>query len=361
MDYASSGVDIDLEGAAVASLIGSLQRSTRKAGTPGAPVDLPGGFGGLIEFGSHLLAMATDGVGSKLQIATAVKDWSSVGIDCMAMNVNDLLCVGAEPIAFVDYIAVPKPDPEVHAAVGASLAKACELANVTLAGGETASLPGIVTELDLSGTALGFLDRDSAITGEHLEAGDLLIGLPSSGIHSNGFSLVRNIVNRMGLSYTDSCPFDAEFTGRELPANPSIADVLLIPTKIYCAPVIGLLKHLKASQNSVHAVHGIAHITGGGLSNLLRLHDALGWHIDSPLAIPPEFSWLQSQGSVTDLEMHRTFNMGLGMILAVDKNHAESILSFIQQFEPTAAIVGHVHGNGHKVTHSNPDIFFNHY
>ena len=133
MDYASSGVDIDLEGAAVASLIGSLQRSTRKAGTPGAPVDLPGGFGGLIEFGNHLLAIATDGVGSKLQIATAVKNWDSVGIDCMAMNVNDLLCVGAEPIAFVDYIAVPKPDPEVHAAVGASLAKACELANVTLA------------------------------------------------------------------------------------------------------------------------------------------------------------------------------------------------------------------------------------
>jgi len=172
MDYASSGVDIDLEGAAVASLIGSLQRSTRKAGTPGAPVDLPGGFGGLIEFGNHLLAMATDGVGSKLQIATAVKNWDSVGIDCMAMNVNDLLCVGAEPIAFVDYIAVPKPDPEVHAAVGSSLAKACELANVTLAGGETASLPGIVTELDLSGTALGFLDKDSAITGEHLKDGN---------------------------------------------------------------------------------------------------------------------------------------------------------------------------------------------
>ena len=178
MDYASSGVDIDLEGAAVASLIGSLQRSTRKAGTPGAPVDLPGGFGGLIEFGNHLLAMATDGVGSKLQIATAVKNWDSVGIDCMAMNVNDLLCVGAEPIAFVDYIAVPKPDPEVHAAVGASLAKACELANVTLAGGETASLPGIVTELDLSGTALGFLDKGSAITGEHLKDGDVLIDCP---------------------------------------------------------------------------------------------------------------------------------------------------------------------------------------
>ena len=239
MDYASSGVDIDLEGAAVASLIGSLQRSTRKAGTPGAPVDLPGGFGGLIEFGDHLLAMATDGVGSKLQIATAVKNWDSVGIDCMAMNVNDLLCVGAEPIAFVDYIAVPKPDPEVHAAVGASLAKACELANVTLAGGETASLPGIVTELDLSGTALGFLDKDSAITGEQLKSGDVLIGLPSSGIHSNGFSLVRNIVTSMGLSYTDPCPFETAFTSRMLPPKPTLADVLLIPPRIYCTTVVG--------------------------------------------------------------------------------------------------------------------------
>ncbi|DAC40661.1 MAG TPA: phosphoribosylformylglycinamidine cyclo-ligase, partial [Candidatus Poseidoniales archaeon] len=229
-----------------------------------------------------------------------------------------------EPIAFVDYIAVPKPDPEVHAAVGASLAKACELANVTLAGGETASLPGIVTELDLSGTALGFLDKDSAITGERLESGDVLIGLPSSGIHSNGFSLVRNIVTSMGLSYADSCPFETTFTSRMLPPKPTLADVLLIPTRIYCNSVVGLLNHLKESQGSVHAVHGIAHITGGGLSNLLRLHDKLGWHIDSPMSIPPEFTWLQSQGNVTDLEMHRTFNMGLGMVLAVEKEQADS-------------------------------------
>ena len=157
MDYASAGVDIDLEGSAVASLIASLGRSVRPAGTPGAPVDLPGGFGGLIEFGDSRLALATDGVGSKLQIASLLNQWGGVGIDCMAMNVNDLLCVGAEPIAFVDYVAVPKPDPETHAALGASLAEACRLARVTLAGGETASLPGIVTELDLSGTALGYV------------------------------------------------------------------------------------------------------------------------------------------------------------------------------------------------------------
>ena len=123
MDYASAGVDIDLEGSAVASLIGALSKSVRAPGTPGAPVDLPGGFGGLIEFGENLLAMATDGVGSKLQIATMLEQWGGVGIDCMAMNVNDLLCVGAEPIAFVDYVAVPKPDPAIHAALGASLPK----------------------------------------------------------------------------------------------------------------------------------------------------------------------------------------------------------------------------------------------
>ena len=175
MDYASAGVDIDLEGSAVASLIGALSKSVRKPGTPGAPVDLPGGFGGLIEFGDNLLALATDGVGSKLQIASALNQWSGVGIDCMAMNVNDLLCVGAEPIAFVDYVAVPKPDPETHAALGASLAEACRLARVTLAGGETASLPGIITELDLSGTALGWLPKGEAITGEHLQEGDVLI------------------------------------------------------------------------------------------------------------------------------------------------------------------------------------------
>ena len=163
LDYASSGVDIDLEAASVASLIGALSKSVRKSGTPGAPVDLPGGFGGLVEFGDNLLALATDGVGSKLQIANELGQLAGVGIDCMAMNVNDLLCVGAEPIAFVDYVAIPKPDPAVHAALGASLSSAAARARVTLAGGETASLPGIVKELDLSGTALGWLPKDEAI------------------------------------------------------------------------------------------------------------------------------------------------------------------------------------------------------
>ena len=245
MDYASAGVDIDLEGSAVASLIGALSKSVRAPGTPGAPVDLPGGFGGLIEFGDNLLALATDGVGSKLQIATALEQWGGVGIDCMAMNVNDLLCVGAEPIAFVDYVAVPKPDPAIHAALGASLAEACRLARVTLAGGETASLPGIVTELDLSGTALGWLPKGQAITGEHLKEGDVLIGLPASGIHSNGYSLVRKIIEHAGLTYTDTAPFEAEHPARTLmrwtEGAPTLGEILLNPTRIYCDPVVDLL------------------------------------------------------------------------------------------------------------------------
>ncbi len=207
MDYSSSGVDIDLESEAVGSLVGELGRSVRPDGSLGAPVDLPGGFGGLVEFGDKYLAMATDGVGSKLTVANQVGHWAGVGIDCMAMNVNDLLCVGAEPIAFVDYIAVPKPDPRVHAAIGRSLNEACRRARVTMAGGETASLPGIVRELDLSGTALGWLRRGSEITGSNLQEGDVLIGLPSSGVHSNGFSLVRSVVDRCGASWDDAVPF----------------------------------------------------------------------------------------------------------------------------------------------------------
>ena len=220
LDYAGSGVDIDLEGNAVGALVGALSRSVRKPGTPGAPVDLPGGFGGLVEFGDNYLALATDGVGSKLSIATKLNQWAGVGIDCMAMNVNDLLCVGAEPIAFVDYIAVPKPDPEVHAALGASLAEACRRARVTLAGGETASLPGIVTELDLSGTALGWLAKGSEITGANLKNGDVLIGMPASGVHSNGYSLVRNVVSHCGASWEDSSPFQVDINRFIPPTDP---------------------------------------------------------------------------------------------------------------------------------------------
>ena len=367
LDYASSGVDIDLEGASVASLVGALSRSVRTAGSPGAPVDLPGGFGGLIEFGDNLLALATDGVGSKLQIASMMKHWSGVGIDCMAMNVNDLLCVGAEPIAFVDYIAVPKPDPEQHAAIGASLAEACRIARVTLAGGETASLPGIVTELDLSGTALGWLPKGAAITGATIDSGDVMIGLPASGVHSNGFSLVRKVVEISGLDYTDPAPFDAVHPGREIVRMGdgvlSLGEVLLNPTRIYVDPVTDLIDACRAGTGPcpADALHGICHVTGGGLSNLLRLHDELGWHIEHPMPVLPEFDWIQSTGDITDREMARTFNLGMGMVLVVDSKHSEAVCEWVSNRLPGTQIVGEVRNHGHRVTHVNPDIVFEHY
>ena len=367
LDYASSGVDIDLEGASVASLVGALSRSVRAAGTPGAPVDLPGGFGGLIEFGDNLLALATDGVGSKLQIASMMNHWSGVGIDCMAMNVNDLLCVGAEPIAFVDYIAVPKPDPEQHAAIGASLAEACRIARVTLAGGETASLPGIVTELDLSGTALGWLPKGAAITGANIGAGDVMIGLPASGVHSNGFSLVRKVVELSGLSYTDAAPFDTEHPGRDIirmgDGDITLGEVLLNPTRIYVDPVTDLIDACRAGNGPcpADALHGICHVTGGGLSNLLRLHDSLGWHIENPLSVLPEFDWIQTTGSISDREMARTFNLGMGMVLVVNSAHANAVCEWVASRLEGTQVVGEVRDHDHKVTHCNPEIVFEHY
>lgn len=370
MDYASAGVDIDLEGSAVASLIASLSASSRPSGTPGAPVDLPGGFGGLIEFGDSLLALATDGVGSKLQIASALKQWGGVGIDCMAMNVNDLLCVGAEPIAFVDYVAVPKPDPETHAALGASLAEACRLARVTLAGGETASLPGIVTELDLSGTALGYVKKGNAITGEHLQAGDVLIGLPSSGIHSNGYSLVRRVMEHTGHEYTDDAPFNVASVGRSVmhfdghdDAQFTLGEVFLNPTRIYCDPIVDLLKHAETEDAAfaLSDIRAICHVTGGGLSNLLRLHASLGWHISEPLPPHPEFDWLQEVGGIETREMYRTFNMGTGMILAVSSEHAESIAAWLEERMLGTRIIGQVNDQGHKVTHALEGVEFSHY
>ena len=367
LDYAASGVDIDAEGIAVASLVGALSASVRKTGEFGAPVPLPGGFGGIIEFGDYRLALATDGVGSKLMIANELKKYQSVGIDCVAMNVNDLLCVGAEPIAFVDYIAVPKTDPETHAILGASLAEACKRAKITLAGGETATLPGIVTELDLSGTALGWFPKGDAITGENLKDGDVIIGLPSSGIHSNGYTLVRAILKRSVKSLTDKAPFNTSHPNRLIErfeeGEITLGEVLLNPTRIYVNPLIDLIKSCREGTGpcGVRDLKAMAHITGGGLSNLLRLHDQLGWHIDTPLHILPEFQWLAKQGSVNSKEMHRTFNMGTGMMIAVSKDVAESVQSWLDERLPGCRRIGFVHNEGRKVTHKNSEIVFEHY
>ena len=364
MDYASSGVDIDAEGKAISSLIDALGGSVRKRGQKGAPVPLPGGFGGIVEFGDSRLVLATDGVGSKLQLASQTGWLRGVGIDCIAMNVNDLICVGAEPIAFVDYIAVPKADPEVHSELGHSLAEGCRQARVTLAGGETATLPGIVTELDLSGTALGWFPKGGEITGERLQAGDAMIGLPSSGIHSNGYTLVRAVLERSGLSLDDAAPFDADGDRivRWNEGEVTIGEVLLNPTMIYVDPIIDLVLACREGIGpcSSEDIKAIAHITGGGLSNLLRLHDSLGWHIEDPLPVFPEFSWIAEVGSVNTREMHRTFNMGMGMVVAVSNDVEDNVAKWLSERLPGARRIGSVTDSG-KVTHAESGVYFDHY
>ena len=367
MDYASSGVDIDAEGAAVASLVGALSSSVRKKGDFGAPVPLPGGFGGIVEFGDYRLALATDGVGSKLMIANELQRYNGVGIDCVAMNVNDLLCVGAEPIAFVDYIAVPRTDTKTHAILGKSLAEACNRARVTLAGGETATLPSIVTELDLSGTALGWFPKGGAITGAGIQNGDIMIGLPSSGIHSNGYTLVRAIVERSGNSLIEKCPFDSTHENRDIErfeeGDITLGEVLLNPTRIYVNPLIDLIKECREGTGpcEISDIKAMAHITGGGLSNLLRLHDDFGWHIDNPLPVLPEFRWLAENGSVSNREMHRTFNMGMGMTIVISKDKSSSVEKWLNEKLPGTRSIGYVHDKKREVTHADPKVIFSHY
>ena len=367
MNYASSGVDIDAESAAVASLVGALSSSIRKKGDFGAPVPLPGGFGGIIEFGDYRLALATDGVGSKLMIANELQRYDGVGIDCVAMNVNDLLCVGAEPIAFVDYIAVPRTDTKTHAILGKSLAEACNRARVTLAGGETATLPGIVTELDLSGTALGWFPKGGEITGAQIQNGDIMIGLPSSGVHSNGYTLVRAIVERSGNSLIEKCPFDSDHENREIErfaeGDITLGEVLLNPTRIYVNPLIDLIKECREGTGpcEISDIKAMAHITGGGLSNLLRLHDDFGWHIDNPLPVLPEFRWLAENGSVSNREMHRTFNMGMGMTIVISKDKSPSVEKWLNEKLPGTRTIGYVHDKKREVTHADPEVIFSHY
>lgn len=369
MDYASSGVDIELEGEAVASLVAQLQEPPRKAGEIGSLLDHPGGFSGIIDFGDELLAMCTDGVGSKLMLASETGYWESVPIDCMAMNVNDLLCIGAEPIAFVDYIATPKPDAEVHAALGRGLATAARLANVSLAGGETATLPDIVTELDMSGTALGWLPKGDQLTGERLCEGDVLIGIPSSGVHSNGFSLVRKVLGISDAELSEAAPFDAHGELRTInrftdSPDPTLGEVLLNPTRIYVDPLVPLFEVCRAEEHpcAYSDLKAIAHITGGGLSNLLRLHPVLGYHISDPLPAPPEFDWIQRTGGISAREMARTFNLGMGMCMVVSEGAAQPVLEWLAaRGEHGCAVVGRVVFNDNSVTHVDPDVVFEHY
>ena len=305
LTYAEAGVDIEDSEAATAALVGAV---SEQADTTE--------YAGLVDLGDRYLALATDGVGTKLLVAEAVDDYSTVGIDCVAMNVNDLVAAGVEPAAFVDYLAVDEPSERREAELGEGLAAGAEEAGMALVGGETAVMPEVVKGFDIAGTVAGLATQDDLFPGE-AEEGDALVGFASSGIHSNGLTLAREAAKQAG-GYDEPYPYDGYET---------VGEALLEPTRIYT--------HLLGAFRE-HGVHAAAHVTGGGWTNLERMGD-YRYEIADPLPAQPVFDYVQDAGDVSDEEMHRTFNMGTGFVVALAEDDAESLAS-----ETEGEVIGRV-------------------
>ena len=311
MTYAESGVDIFKEEKAIRGILSSIKFKREGFGKP-----LGGHYAGMIDFGEYALVMCTDGVGSKVQIASALKKWDTVGIDCIAMNVNDAICVGAEPLAFVDYLAIDDPKPEITKEIGKGLETGAKLSNISIISGETASLPELINGFDLAGTCLAYVKKNKIVLGGKIVPGDIIIGLSSSGIHSNGYSLVRKVLKNANFSYTDKFP-ERLYPGKR------IGDILLTPTQIYVKEVVELLKNVN--------VHGVAHITGSGLHKFKRLNNNVKFVIDNPFEPQPIFKFLQKYGNIEDKEMYQTFNMGMGLATIVSKNDVNETMKILKK------------------------------
>ena len=328
LTYRDAGVDIDA-GDALVDRIKPLAAHTMRAGVLAGI----GGFGGLFEvpktFKEPVLVSGTDGVGTKLRLAFDWNRHDTVGIDLVAMSVNDILVQGAEPLFFLDYFGCGKLSVDTAAAVVGGIAKGCELSGCALIGGETAEMPGMYPdgEYDLAGFAVGAVEKSAIITGKTIKAGDVVLGLASSGAHSNGYSLLRKILERANAKPDD------DFHGQPL------ADVVMAPTRIYVKQVLAALAKHGA------AIKGLAHITGGGLLDNVprilqpglsaRLHRA-HWEM------PKLFQWLQQQGGVEDTEMYRVFNCGIGMVLVVDPAQAEAIAATLREQGETVSTLGEI-------------------
>jgi len=261
-------------------------------------------------------------------IASELKKWDTVGIDCIAMNVNDAICVGAEPLAFVDYIAIEEPKPEITKEIGKGLEKGAELSNISIISGETASLPELINGFDLAGTCLAYVKKDKIVIGNKIKPNDIIVGLSSSGIHSNGYTLIRKIIKTSGFSYTDKFP-DGLYPGK------TIGEILLTPTTIYVKEIVELLKKVE--------VHGIAHITGAGLWNLPRLNHKVKYVINNPLEPQPIFKFLQKYGNIDDREMYQTFNMGMGLAIVLSEKDVGKSLKILKKYSKSEVkIVGKI-------------------
>jgi len=319
--YSRAGVDQSAADSAVAGLVRAL--GGIDLGRPSLQVPLPGHYASVIRIDDRTgVALSTDGVGTKLLVAEELGRWDSVGIDCVAMNVNDVICVGAEPLAMLDYIAVPTADPAVCEQIGVGLARGAELAGIEIPGGELAQLGSLVSSVDLSGASFGTVALAEIVDGAAVRPGDPVIGLPSSGIHSNGYTLARAALAGLALDHDPG-----DLLGRPL------GEELLEPTEIYVKPVLELLR-------SDVEVRGLAHITSGGLGNLLRLAAEVGYEIDDPLPVPPVFELIRERGKVADEEMHGVFNMGCGFCAIVAAGEVEAALTLLREHYPTAKVVG---------------------
>jgi phosphoribosylformylglycinamidine cyclo-ligase len=327
--YARAGVDTGAADRAIGALVDVLR--TIDTGRSSRTVPLPGHYAAVLEVAPNLgIAVGTDGVGSKLIVAERTGRYDTVGIDCIAMNVNDVVCVGAEPIAVVDYLAVERTDPDVFAAIGRGLKAGAEQAGVEIPGGEVAVLPELIrghpspTGFDLTAACFGTVALDRIVTGAACAPGDALIGLPSSGLHSNGYTLARRVLEPLGL---DARP--------EALGGATVADVLLEPTVIYVRAALELLR-------SGLPVHGLAHITGGGLANLLRLNDRVGFAVEEPLPVPPVFDLIRAEGAVPEAELWEVFNMGCGFVVVVPEPSADDAVALLAVHHPGAARIGSV-------------------
>ncbi len=343
LTYADAGVDIDA-GNAMVEAIKPLVRSTRR---PGADAEI-GGFGGLFDlkaagFSDPILVAANDGVGTKVKIAIETGRHDTIGIDLVAMCVNDIVVQGAEPLFFLDYFATGRLRPQTGVALVRGIAEGCRQAGAALIGGETAEMPGLYAEddYDLAGFAVGAAERDALLPRRDIAAGDVLIGLASSGLHANGFSLVRRIVALSGLGWEADAPF--------APGIP-LGEALLTPTRIYVKPLLGVLR-------DTGAIKALAHITGGGFPDTIPrvLPSGIGARIDlSAWTPPPVFGWLAGAGGVAAEEMLRTFNCGIGMIAVVAPDAVEAVLAALARHGEVAALIGALEpaGEGGRVRYA---------
>jgi len=354
LTYADAGVSIE-EGNRFAARIGSAMRKTFGPRV----IDNPGGFAGLFRldyneklfkrnFKEPVLVACADGVGTKIKLAAECRNYKHIGVDLVAMNVNDLVVQGAEPLFFLDYIASGKLDPDDALAVVEGVARACRECGAALLGGETAEMPGVYQpgDMDLAGFAVGVVELDRATDTGRVEPGDIVLALASDGVHANGFSLVRAILERAGVDPNDPHPALPAADG----AEQTVGDALLTPTRLYAPAIVKLLRDYKVKK----IVTGMAHITGGGLAgNLERaLHDAVDAEIDAGAWTPhPIFPFLQELGAIDDEEMARVFNMGVGYCVIVRPAFADSVAAKLRKAGERVLPIGKiVNGSGNVRT-----------